>query len=30
MVESIEYGVRHNSAWSVEAMLLPLQVHGEV
>jgi hypothetical protein len=30
MVESIEYGVLHNSAWSVKSMPLALQLHTEI
>ena len=30
MVKSVQYGVRHNSARSVEAMPLALQRHGEI
>jgi hypothetical protein len=30
VVKSVQYGVRHNSARSVEAMPLALQRHGEI
>ena len=30
MVKSVQDGVRHNSAWSVETMLLALELHGEI
>jgi hypothetical protein len=30
VVKSVEYGVRHNSAWSVEAMPLALQMYREI
>ncbi len=30
MVKSVQDGVRHNSAWSVETMPLALHMHGEI
>ena len=30
MVKSVQYRVRHNSAWSVETMPLALELHGEI
>ena len=30
MVKSVQYGVRHNSARSVETMPLALELHGEI
>ena len=30
VVKSVQYGVRHNSAYSVETMPLALELHGEI
>jgi hypothetical protein len=30
MVKSVQYGVNHNSAWSVETMPLALELHRDI
>jgi hypothetical protein len=30
MVKSVQYGVSHNSAWSVETMPLALELHRDI
>jgi hypothetical protein len=30
MVKSVQYGMSHNSAWSVETMPLALELHREI